>query len=171
MFSPGVFSNVCDAVNKNGKSKALQQTVDSSGHVVSGNNKRNIWERTPPPNPSAYKGYKFALDWTGGDGSCPSDCSDVFSAIANDICESSSLLSSPATNIAKQPLRRRPHGWPVQRHDQPSQTRHWLRHLLILHFSSPISITHHLINSSSCYPNRRTDPMCGQPSKLLEMLE
>ena len=101
VFSPGVFTNFCAAVNKNGKGKALQQTVDSSGNLVSGNNKRTIWERTPPPNPSTYKGYKFALEWTGGDGTCPSSCSDVFSSIANGICESSSRPSLPAMNAAK----------------------------------------------------------------------
>lgn len=101
VFSPGVFSKFCETVVSNDKSKALQQTVDSNGDVVSTNKKRNIWERTPPPSPSDYKGYKFALDWTGGDGSCPSDCNAVFSSITNGICESPFLPYSTAMNGAK----------------------------------------------------------------------
>ncbi|KAL9082580.1 MAG: hypothetical protein Q9165_008853 [Trypethelium subeluteriae] len=88
VFSPGVYSNFCNAINGGDKTKALTQTVDSHGNVVQGSSKekRDVSRRTPPPNPDTYNNYKFTLSWGGGDGSCPSNCSDVFYNIAEGPC-------------------------------------------------------------------------------------
>lgn len=83
VFDPGVFTKFCNTLDGGDKSKALKQTVDSSGNVISGSKMK----RTPPPNPSAYKDYKFFLSWSGGDGSCSSGCTNVFSTITDNICK------------------------------------------------------------------------------------
>ena len=87
VFSPGVYSNFCNDVDQD-KSKALTETLDSSSKVIQGasKEKRDVSKRTPPPNPGTYKDYNFTLSWSGGDKSCPYNCSDVFYKIAQGPC-------------------------------------------------------------------------------------
>ena len=66
--------------------------MDSNGNVIPSRKdviSNGITEkRIPPADPEVYTGYTFALQWTGGNGSCNSDCGIVFENIASDICES-----------------------------------------------------------------------------------
>jgi hypothetical protein len=88
VFSPGVYTNFCNTLNGGDKTQAFTQSVDSKGNVITAvqARKRNIFGRTPPPNPNTYSGYTFELDWSGGDGSCSSDCSNIFNTIAISVC-------------------------------------------------------------------------------------
>lgn len=86
VFSDGVYKNFCEQVGKD-KGKEFKQTVDSKGAEIK--KKRDLFglfKRTPPPNPDAYKDYNFELSWTGGDGSCSSDCHKAFDAMALSPC-------------------------------------------------------------------------------------
>ena len=78
----------CNTINGGDKTKAFSQSVDSTGKVwaASKTKKRDIFDRTPPANPATYSTYKFDLSWTGGDGSCSSECSNVFYNIAEGSC-------------------------------------------------------------------------------------
>ena len=81
-----VYSKFCDAVGKAQQTK-LTWTVDSSGNQKTSSSRRSGHDRrTPPPNPSAYSSYNFELDWAPASGSCNTDCSDAYSAIANSPC-------------------------------------------------------------------------------------
>jgi hypothetical protein len=90
VFSPNVYTSFCSTINGGHKSKGLTQIVDSRGNATpakeAGTEKRDIFARTLPPNLDTYSGYTFQLDWSGGDGSCPSNCSNVFSAMAESPC-------------------------------------------------------------------------------------
>ena len=93
VFYPGVVSEFCDTISGGDKGEGLPQIVDSNSNVIP-NRKivESIEKRTPPADPDVYTGYTFALQWTGGNGSCSSDCGTIYEAIASDICVSISLF-------------------------------------------------------------------------------
>lgn len=77
----GLYNNFCAAVSKDPK-RDLIQLVDPAGNVVPHKRKRSLAsKRTPPKDPAAVIGYTFDLEWTGGDGSCDSDCKKSFDTI------------------------------------------------------------------------------------------
>ncbi len=82
----GINRNFCGTVMKDPKTK-LVQIVDAHGNIIPNRSKRSsIRMRTPPPDPDAENGYTFDLEWTGGDGSCSSDCSKSFDTIVGSPC-------------------------------------------------------------------------------------
>ena len=61
--------------------------MDSLGNVIPPKSKRSSLSlRTPPPDRELANGYAFDLDWTGGDGSCQSDCNGFFDRIVRSPC-------------------------------------------------------------------------------------
>lgn len=91
----------CNSLNGGDKTKSFTQTVDSKGNVIPSSKRRSLNGRTPPPDPNAYGSYTFDLKWTGGDGSCSSDCSNVYYTIAQSSCGHTSgyqnIMSSAAS--------------------------------------------------------------------------
>jgi hypothetical protein len=85
VFSDGVYKGFCDKIAGD-KNTALSQVVDSKGNVIPPKRRRSILGRTPPPDPDAFEGFTFALDWSGGDGSCDSDCATSYYTIAQSPC-------------------------------------------------------------------------------------
>jgi hypothetical protein len=82
----GVYKNFCGIVMKDPKAM-LVQIVDAHGNIIPHRSKRlSIRLRTPPPDPDAENGYTFDLEWTGGDGSCSSNCSKSFDTIVRSPC-------------------------------------------------------------------------------------
>ncbi len=77
-----VYAKFCEAVAKDPKS-ALTQIVDVLGDVKPTKNKL---KRTPPVDPSANDGNTYSLEWTGGDGSCPSGCKESYHTIGQSPC-------------------------------------------------------------------------------------
>lgn len=83
-----LYKKYCNAVKKDPK-KQLAQIVDPHGNVVPPRLERgllNTIKRTPPPNPDAETGYTFSLQWSGGDGSCDSDCNTSFDSMVASPC-------------------------------------------------------------------------------------
>lgn len=76
----GVSSRFCDAVSRDPKSR-LTQIVDAAGNLIPYRKGTLISKRTPPVDPAAVNGYTFYLQWSGGDGSCDSDCKAAFQTI------------------------------------------------------------------------------------------
>ncbi len=75
----GLYNKFCAIVSKDPKTR-LMQIVDPAGNAIP-HRKRALSERTPPVDPTAVTGYNFYLEWTGGDGSCDSDCKKSFDTI------------------------------------------------------------------------------------------
>ena len=81
-----VWGKFCDAVNKDA-TKKLTQIVNEVGDVVPNKSKRSsIRKRTPPDEADPNSGYTFSLEWTGGDGSCASGCSESFNTMVTGPC-------------------------------------------------------------------------------------
>ena len=81
-----IYGQFCSMVMKD-PNKSLGQVVDAHGNGVSPKHKRSsIKMRTPPPDPDDVNGYTFGLVWTGGDGSCDSDCNKSFDTIVRSPC-------------------------------------------------------------------------------------
>lgn len=77
----GLYNDFCAAVSKDPKAM-LMQIVDPTDNVVPPRRKRSlVSKRRPPADPAAVTGYTFDLEWTGGDGSCDSDCKKSFDTI------------------------------------------------------------------------------------------
>ena len=77
----GLYNKYCDMVSK-APHLSWMQMVDSAGNPVVHKIKRSlVSKRTPPVDPQAVSDYKFYLTWTGGDGSCDSDCKKSFDTI------------------------------------------------------------------------------------------
>lgn len=94
-----VYKGFCDEVNKD-SSKALAQVVDQKGAVIPPRTKRSVQgldKRTPPSEPDA-SGATFALEWTGGDGSCSSGCVESFNTMVENPC---SKLGGEQNRMAK----------------------------------------------------------------------
>lgn len=96
VFYPGVVSKFCDTISGGDKGEGLTQIVDSNGNVIPSRKiagpSESIEKRTPPADPDVYTGYTFALQWTGGNGSCSSECGTIYEAISSDICVSMSFF-------------------------------------------------------------------------------
>ena len=77
-----VYKKFCEAVDKDLKSP-LAQIVDDLGNTKPIKDKT---KRTPPVEPSADSGNTYTLEWTGGDGSCPSGCKEAYDTISQSPC-------------------------------------------------------------------------------------
>ena len=62
-----VYGKFCEAVDKDSES-SLTQVVDDLGDAKP---IKDRTQRTPPLEPAADSGNTYILEWTGGDGSCP----------------------------------------------------------------------------------------------------
>lgn len=80
--SGNVYSGFCNAVNAN-TANALSWNISSTGQQ-----KTNTRKRTPPPNPSAYTNYNFALDWepSSEPTNCSASCNDAYAYLTNSPC-------------------------------------------------------------------------------------
>jgi hypothetical protein len=87
----GVFGTFCENTLNNPLS-SLSQIVDSRGFVIPPR-KRGLSKRTPPPNPDAYKDYKFGLSWSGGKGACSLSCEEAFNAASSSPCKLAIFLN------------------------------------------------------------------------------
>lgn len=82
----GVYGQFGDEVDKGGS--ALKWIVDSHGNRIPPK-KRDLQERTPPPNPDTYKNYMIDLMWSPLDtgATCTKSCSEAYGLLANGQCK------------------------------------------------------------------------------------
>ncbi|KAF2815484.1 uncharacterized protein BDZ99DRAFT_409408 [Mytilinidion resinicola] len=81
-FFKGLYPKFCNAVNASPKD-ASKATYTNADYTTP--SKRGLERRTPPVSSSEYKGYKFNLEWTGGDG-CRADCAESFKELSDQPC-------------------------------------------------------------------------------------
>lgn len=84
VFSPGVYSQFCEVVKKNPK-ELFSLYVDAEGNPIVKKRSAKV-RRADNADAKKWKDWKFSLIWTGGDGSCKSDCSETFKSIADSEC-------------------------------------------------------------------------------------
>ena len=83
VFTPGTYSNFCEAVEKDPKIE-LNWIVDVTGNQIPP--KKSKSKRSPPPNPSLYNDFKITLMWSGGDNACGKGCRDAFNTMTQGQC-------------------------------------------------------------------------------------
>lgn len=87
IFNAGVYKTFCEDVSKDPKS-VFAKIVDVHGNYISPKRaaRRSLRAREDSVDLKPYEDYRFELDWSGGDGSCQSDCAKVYKAMSESAC-------------------------------------------------------------------------------------
>ncbi|KAG8530662.1 uncharacterized protein KY384_004017 [Bacidia gigantensis] len=80
-----MYQSFCDTINGGDPKAHVAMIVDIEGNKIP-NKKRALFERTPPSDPGQWNDYTFSLIWTGGDGSCDSDCGNFMGSMSGNTC-------------------------------------------------------------------------------------